>query len=73
MEKWQRDIAKSLDHSEEGFPPARPLDGVWRYNIKGGFLCCGTLRIAATDIDPNPNKEFEIEVFNWICEKLNSR
>lgn len=47
-----------------------PLTGEWRYGH--GVLCCGTLRIARSDFDTNPSPEFQQEVFDWICDTLNS-
>lgn len=46
-----------------------PLSGRWRYS--GDLLCCGTLRIAALDIDTQPSDEFKARLLEWMCETLN--
>lgn len=46
-----------------------PLTGRWHHG--NGALVCGTIRIAAADFDTNPSKEFQDEMFSWMCEVLN--
>ena len=48
-----------------------PLYGEWRHG--GGYLCCGTLRIARESFDTTPVEGFKAEVFDWVCETLNAR
>lgn len=36
-----------------------------------GVLVCGSIRIATADFDTNPSKEFQNQMFDWICTTLN--
>jgi hypothetical protein len=47
------------------------LDDSWRFN--NGVLCCGTLRIAAESFDTTPPNEFKKDLFEWICNTLNTQ
>lgn len=46
-----------------------PLTGRWHHG--NGALVCGTIRIAMADFDTNPPKQFQNEMFGWMCEVLN--
>lgn len=48
-----------------------PLLGEWRHG--GGYLCCGTLRVARESFDTDPAEEFKTEVLDWMCKRLNER
>jgi hypothetical protein len=43
-----------------------------RWHHGGGYLVCSTVRIAKADFDTNPAESFQSEVFDQICEVLNS-
>lgn len=45
------------------------LIGRWHHG--NGVLVCGTVRIASADFDTNPPKQFQNEMFDWMCEILN--
>lgn len=47
-----------------------PLNARWHHG--GGYLCCGTVRIACEDFDTDPSDEFRKEMFDWIVKTLNA-
>lgn len=48
-----------------------PLTGSWHHG--NGTLVCGSINVARADFDTNPTQDFQNDLFNWICETLNSR
>lgn len=57
-------------HNASLAPCPKTLTGEWRY--AGGYLCCGTLRIARVDFDTDPSPEFQAQVFDQIVTAMNA-
>ncbi|ANN70883.1 hypothetical protein BAU08_05645 [Bordetella bronchialis] len=51
-------------------PTDAPLSGKWHHG--NGILCCGSLRIAAIDIDTQPAEAVQAEILDWMCARLNA-
>ncbi len=64
---WMEILPPTGTRSDEA---AKPLSGRWHHG--GGHLCCGTIRVAKEDFDTNPSNEFKTELFDWMCQSLNS-
>lgn len=47
-----------------------PLIGRWHHG--NGVLVCGSIRVAVESFDTQPNQEFVDQMFDWICETLNT-
>ncbi|CAG9225672.1 hypothetical protein [Burkholderia vietnamiensis] len=47
-----------------------PLIGRWHHG--NGVLVCGTIRVAVESFDTQPSQEFMDQMFDWICETLNT-
>lgn len=46
-----------------------PLTGRWHHGH--GCVVSGTVRIAASDFDTEPSKEFQNQFWDWVCEAMN--
>ncbi|WP_431290438.1 hypothetical protein [Burkholderia cepacia] len=47
-----------------------PLIGRWHHG--NGVLVCGSIRVAVESFDTQPSQEFMDQMFDWICETLNT-
>lgn len=47
-----------------------PLTGNWHHG--NGVLVCGSIRIARSDFDTDPNQAFQDSIFDYICKVLNN-
>ncbi|KWB89891.1 hypothetical protein [Burkholderia ubonensis] len=56
--------AEAADRSEA------PLIGRWHHG--NGVLVCGSIRVAVESFDTQPSQEFMGQMFDWICETLNT-
>jgi hypothetical protein len=45
--------------------------GTNNWHHGNGVLVCGGVRIARADFDTNPSREFQENMFDWICQTLN--
>lgn len=59
-------LLRELQAAEDG--PL--LAGRWHHG--GGFLVCGTIRVAKADFDTSPPQAVQETIFDEICEALNS-